>query len=171
MGRYFMTIKDNKEYLIKFVKQSYWMQDNFINPNEKELEELERFINLEFIDLSEIEKFLSIYEPMAELRDKVGMNLTLKLRIDLIETFNPLNGSSDIKDKLESLLQDCSFGYIDAYDLYIKYQLLAPFTQGNEISGQAVWLWKSLKEKDSIYPDFLSCFLKDTLRSYTKIYT
>lgn len=171
MGRYFMSIKDNKEYLIKFVQQSYWMQDHPIGPNEKELQELERFINLEFIDLEEMKKFLSIYEPMAELRNKPGMDLEVQYRNDLIEKYDPPAGCYNIKVKLESLLQDCSFGYTDAHDLYIKYQILSPFTQGNEISGQALWLWKCLKEKDSVYPNFLSCFLKDTLRSYTKMYT
>ena len=138
--------------LYKFVKESNEIEGIHREPQQKEIDELKRFIYLDKVTISELERFLSVYQPDAKLRNTVGMDVRIR-------NYVPPLGGPEIVERLQKLLDTD----IHAYYLHIEFELLHPFMDGNGRVGRALWAWKMASKRDKIINSFLYNFYKDFL--------
>lgn len=115
--------------LVNFIAESNRIEGINRPPSDAEVQAHIDFLNAKHIGVREIEQFVSVVQPGAVLRDRIGLNVR-------VGAHHPPMGGPDIRLNLESLLQA---GY-DPYTTHRLYQNLHPFTDGNGRSGRALWL-------------------------------
>ncbi len=120
-----------------FVKESNRIEGINREPTQEEIAAHEVLLDNKEITVKDLEAFVSIIQPGAILRRKVGLDVR-------VGNYYPPNGGPEIEEQLDSLLykiQDPS-GRIGSYKAHIAYEQLHPFTDGNGRSGRALWLWQ-----------------------------
>ncbi len=113
------------------------------------------FLSQGIVTLGALEAAVSIFEPGAKLRRKVGMDVQVSKHI-------APRGGPEIKTRLENLLTHMHKH--SPHAVHCSYQTLHPFTNGNGRSGRLLWLWMMVK-KDGVIPPlgFLHTFYRQTL--------
>ena len=119
-----------------FIAESNHIEGIHRDPTTAEMTEYERFINLPRIELRDLQQFVAVYQPDAELRDRVGLNV-------YVGNYVPPAGDITIKTRLYDILEDAYHNrdYQHAYDIHCRYEKLHPFTDGNGRSGRMLWMW------------------------------
>ncbi len=119
------------QYIIDFVQESNSIENIFREPFQEEIDELERFINLDVITIEDLKRFVSVYQPDAKLRNEYGLNVRVG------KYYPPFGGPEMIFHLQDILRRD-----FNAYSMHIDYERLHPFTDCNGRSGRALWLWR-----------------------------
>ncbi len=99
---------------------------------ETELDEMVRFMALEYITVAELERFVMVYQPGARLRDRIGMDVTVGNHL-------PLKGGPQVREALNDLLT--GLNHLSPFRIHRWYEHLHPFTDCNGRSGRALWAW------------------------------
>jgi Fic family protein len=89
------------------------------------------------LNTSDIKKFVSLYQPNAKLRERIGMDC-------IVGSHVPPKGGKQIVRELENLIVQANTLPRDtryAFEVHKSYETLHPFTDCNGRSGRAVWLW------------------------------
>ena len=124
------------------------------DPTQAEIDEFDRFINLESVLVHDLERFVAVYEPHAVLRRQVGMNVRVGGHV-------PPSGGPKIEEMLINLLLDIGAG-LPAWQAHVRYETIHPFSDGNGRSGRMLWFWQ-------MWPDlslgFLHKFYYQTLNN------
>lgn len=134
--------------LVSFARESNAIEKIYRDPTKDEIDELERFINLENVTVEDLKHFVKIYQPDSMLRDKLDMNVR-------VGRYIPPFGGPEILLSLEKLLKL----NLDAFSLHVEYEKLHPFMDCNGRSGRALWAWKN----KNINGGFLYNFYHQTL--------
>ena len=101
----------------------------------KELEAHKKFLRLEQITVKDLEDFVSVVQPFATLRRRVGQDVR-------VGSHTPSPGGPEIEHKLANLLCDMQLYDWSPYETHIAYENLHPFIDGNGRSGRVLWLWQ-----------------------------
>lgn len=120
--------------LENFIMESNAIEGINRTATEEEYKEACRFLALERIELDDMIKFVKVYQPNAELRHKVGLNVRIGKHM-------PPAGGHRIALSLCSILSDASEFRHTSYKIHVRYELLHPFTDCNGRSGRILWLW------------------------------
>lgn len=106
---------------------------------EKRLEATTNFIELHPITIPALRKIVKIFEPMAELRDKEGLNV-------FVGGYYPPKGGKDIGIVLQKLLISMVEEELTPFKAHNIYESLHPFTDCNGRSGRLIWLWQMIHQ-------------------------
>lgn len=136
--------------IIDFIRESNAIERIFREPLQDEIDEFIRFKSLKVITVDELVRFVSVYQPNATLRDRLGLDVR-------VGSYIPPKGGPYIKENLANLLTQP----LDAYHLHIAYEKLHPFTDGNGRSGRMLWAYKM----KSLRSGFLLNFYYQTLQN------
>lgn len=122
--------------VIDFIRESNKIEGINRDPTNAEIDEYNRFMELEEITVQDMVRFVSVYQPNAELRDRQGLNVQ-------VGGYYPPLGDISIKTRLEDILKDATWQ--SPYDIHVRYEKLHPFTDGNGRSGRMLWMWMMKK--------------------------
>src|SRR5690554_2452124 len=96
-----------------FIRESNKIEGIYRDPTEEELRETERFLDLNILEVCDLERVVSVYQPGALLRDKVGMNVSIRSGGRIIHT--PPAGAPKVRRVLKQILDDVNRR--DPYDI------------------------------------------------------
>lgn len=147
-----MTI--NTQPAADYVRESNRIEGIKREPTQAEIAEHRRFLALGDPTVADLEHFVSVYQPGATLRDRVGLNVR-------VGDHRPPPGGPDIRRALERILQDALA--CPAWLTHIRYEKLHPFTDGNGRSGRVLWAWQMTRQVGGFPLGFLHHFYYQTL--------
>jgi len=120
----------DKHYTIRdFITESNDIEGIHQSSNQ-ELQEFKRFINLEKVEVEDVVKFVHVF---AGERQKLRVTPGLNVRVG---NYVAPPGGPEIYEQLEYLLSQTD---MHPHELYCRYEMLHPFTDGNGRSGRALW--------------------------------
>lgn len=102
-----------------------------------EVKALVKLVNEDIITPEVVIDYVSVIQPNAVLRDRVGYNVR-------VGRYLPPKGGPCIRQEFEAILKLANMDRYSpqaTYTTHQKYEHLHPFTDGNGRSGRAVWLW------------------------------
>ena len=114
-----------------FVKESNWIEGIIRDPSIKEMDAHRFFLSYHTPSLADLQGFVSAVQPNAVLRDKIGLDVTIR------DYIPPLGGP-----KIEKTVNNLLNMDLDPHLLHIGYERIHPFTDGNGRSGRVLWLHK-----------------------------
>jgi Fic family protein len=128
----------NKTLLSNFIRESNAIEGIRRDTTKAEISLYEMFLGLNEVYVQDMRNLVAAIQPMAELRNRVGLNVYVGNHI-------PLAGSPEIKRKLEVILGDAR-GSVHPWLIHLEYETLHPFTDGNGRSGRALWAWQMIHQ-------------------------
>lgn len=145
----------------QFIRESNAIEGIYRIPLDTEIEECNRFVHLKEITVNDLNKFVKVYQPNAVLRNKKGLDVT-------VGGFIPVDGGSDLVNRLKDLLKDIQFPAhnkrpLTPYEAHLKYETLHPYTDCNGRSGRMLWYWMM---KGNAPLNFLHTFYYQCLKEH-----
>lgn len=122
-------------YLVDFVRESNWIESIKRPPSREEVDALSKFLSLPQITVEALQEFVTVCQPGATLRSKIGQDVIVGNRV-------PIPGGKALVKELSALLEKINAGELNAFQGHCAYEALHPFTDGNGRSGRAIWLWQ-----------------------------
>lgn len=128
--------KDDLIFLKPFLRESLAIEGIMRAPTKRELEATQDFMGLTFVRGKDLVDLVSIYQPDAQLRAQVGLNVRVGDHI-------APPGGREIVASLEDILSQMPNK--TPWQTHVAYETLHPFTDGNGRSGRALWAWHMLR--------------------------
>ncbi len=147
--------------LKSFLAESNRIEGILREPTHEEIETAAAFLELDVVATSDIENIVSIFQPNAKLRSRVGMNVR-------VGSYCPPGGGRMIEIELIKLLKRAIRGYHSAFTIHHDYEKLHPFTDGNGRSGRMIWAWMMTQQdvdRDWLRRGFLHTWYYQTLEN------
>jgi hypothetical protein len=144
--------------LRRFVRESNAIKGIERDPYPAEIAAHETLLAMPHVRLGHLRAFVHVVAPGAELRDRVGMDVTINFHV-------PMPGGPEVASTLRDLLALVNDGLrTSAYETHVAYELLHPFTDGSGRSGRALWAWMMVRSgHDPFALPFLHAFYYQTL--------
>ena len=99
-----------------------------------EITEFMRFLVLDKVSVAALEDFMQVAQPTARLRLATGLDLVMA------GGYCPPRGGPHIAAHLRQLLDEVNEGK-SAWDGYLEFLSLQPFTSGNGRAARMLWYW------------------------------
>ena len=143
--------------LINFIRQSNEIENIFREPTIAEIAASKAFLNIKNIGIIDLCAIVTVYQPGAILRDKMGLDVR-------VGEHSPMKGDPLIRTFLQSILDEMK--NYSPFQTHLYYEDLHPFTDGNGRSGRMLWAWQMGSR--AFDRDFLHEFYYQTLNEYNE---
>lgn len=120
-------------WLIEFLAESNRIE-GILSVRSDEVHAALEFLAKEKITVEDLQAYVSVTQPGALLRDRVGMNVR-------VGRYYPPGGGRNIIIELEKILRCARRDPWGPFKIHTRYEKLHPFTDGNGRSGRLLWLW------------------------------
>jgi fido (protein-threonine AMPylation protein) len=140
----------------EFVRESNRIEGILRPPRQEEIDTHNWFMSLPKLTVEDVEKFVRVYQPVAVLRDRAGLDVTVGIHV-------PPTGSPYIREQLTHLLSELPYRW-RPFEAHCQYENLHPFTDCNGRSGRAIWAWHMLRHQGGFPLGFLHTFYYQSLQ-------
>jgi hypothetical protein len=157
-----MHSNERRELIITLVAESNTIEGIKRPPTEAEIQEFYHFLQLPVITIDDLIHFVSVYQPGAILRERIGLDVR-------IGNHKPPPGGPFMRTYLQRMLSDIFWdeeepdSSLHAWKTHLEYESLHPFTDGNGRSGRMLWYWM-MREHPYFPLGFLHAFYYQTLQ-------
>lgn len=127
-----------EQELTDFIRESNRIEGISREPADAELAVAREFLEGNDVIIVKLCALVSIFQPGAVLRNKIGLNVRVGGHI-------APPGGQNITDRLARLLDRIRANAEHPYLLHREYETQHPFTDGNGRSGRLLWAWQMLK--------------------------
>lgn len=119
-----------------FVRESNRIEGIWRPPLAHEIRAHREFLSASQITIAQLRWFVSVVEPGAVLRDRLGLDVA-------VGEYVAPRGGPQIAEKLVEILSLARRPSTprEAFLTHHAYEQLHPFMDGNGRSGRAIWLW------------------------------
>ena len=145
--------------LFKFLVESNAIEGITKAPTGWDIQVAKAFLSRPEITVGGLTYLVSVIQPGAILRDKLGQNVK-------VGNYFPPSGGPPIVRQLERLLWEIYKNVIPPYTAHQCYESLHPFTDGNGRSGRLLWLWQMNKFHNGAPLRFLHTYYYQTLSAW-----
>ncbi len=119
--------------LKEFVRESNKIEGLDRSPMTYEMQAHQDLLSVEKLIVQDLEIF-ALTVARGKLRNRKGMNLRIG------HTMAPKGGMT-VTESLTDLLKKINNREIIAFKAHCEFRKLLPFTEGNELTARALWLW------------------------------
>ena len=142
--------------LEEFVRESNRIEGIEIPPSLAEIIAHTELLNARPLSMKDIETFVSLVQPGARLRDKIGDDV-------IVGKHTPPAGGPVIRKRLTAMLRAYLEGFSEhPWNWHCEYENIHTSTDGNGRSGRALWLYM-MGGIDNVPLGFLHSFYYQTL--------
>ena len=123
--------------IVDFIRESNRMSRISRRPSRAEILEYRRFMERDELTVDDLVRFAATCQPGAELRERAGVDV-------FVGDYLAPPGGEGVRMRLEEILEIANRRRGQqpiAYQLYIKFLKLHPFSDCNGRSGRMLWMW------------------------------
>jgi Fic family protein len=141
-----------------FITESNFIEGITRKPTQDEIDMHVKFLSSEEVTMELLQDFVNVYQPTAQIRYIIGMNVR-------VGSYIAPPGGREVVQGLDNILQKINL-IEDPYNTHLDFETLHPYTDCNGRLGRVIWAWGMYNMTGIFMDRFLQVFYYQTLERY-----